>query len=43
MENVNDCVALQVKEIVAGTSIAGTLSLPVSDMGQRVFNGDPFP
>ncbi len=43
MENANDCAALQVKEIFAGTSIAGTLSLPVTDMCQRMFNGDPLP
>ena len=43
MENANDCAASRVKEIFAGTSIAGTPSLQVTDMCQRVFNGDPLP
>ncbi len=32
VQMVNDCAAPQVKEIFAETTVAGTPSLPVSDM-----------
>jgi len=40
---VNDGAASQIKQIFAQASVAGTPSLPVSAMRQRMFNGDPFP
>jgi hypothetical protein len=40
---VNDGAASQVKEIFAEASVAGTPSLPVSDMRQSMFHSDPFP
>jgi hypothetical protein len=39
---VNDGAASQVKEIFAEAALASTSSLPMSDMRQRMFNGDPF-
>jgi hypothetical protein len=42
MQIVNDSAASQIKQIFAETSIAGTPSLLVSDMCQRMFNSNPF-
>lgn len=42
MQVMNDGTTAQIKEIFAYASVASTPSLPTSDMGQSMFDGDSF-
>ena len=39
---MNDGTATQVEEILADSPIAGASTLPLTNMGEGVFYGDPF-